>query len=188
MDSGVRPEAQRNDLLRPPWPVSPPDIHCDPPARPNTLTAWVGATFFRAAPVQALVQDCVLQALPALQEAEGLLLEVINPDLGQCPSPCFPPSLSSDNAASSRKPPKVAPAPELCSYSRLWARIPRPRQFCRPGFAFSGVCGLEGWGATPAINSLLCSEPQVSLASPSPAMLWFSSFWASCSLHSPLSW
>uniref|UniRef100_A0A8D1TI54 SEA domain-containing protein n=1 Tax=Sus scrofa TaxID=9823 RepID=A0A8D1TI54_PIG len=62
--------------------------------QPNTLTAWVGATFFRAAPVQALVQDCVLQALPALQEAEGLLLEVINPDLGQCPSPCFPPSLS----------------------------------------------------------------------------------------------
>uniref|UniRef100_A0A8C3W970 Taste receptor cell protein 1 n=1 Tax=Catagonus wagneri TaxID=51154 RepID=A0A8C3W970_9CETA len=60
------------------------------------LTAWVGATFFRAGPPRALVRDCVLRALPAaLREAEGLPLEMVSLDLGQCPSPCFPPSASS---------------------------------------------------------------------------------------------
>lgn len=48
------------------------------------------ATFFRAVPARALVQDCVLRGLHALQEAEGLSVEMVSPDLGQCLSPGFP--------------------------------------------------------------------------------------------------
>ncbi|XP_029095164.1 taste receptor cell protein 1-like [Monodon monoceros] len=62
--------------------VPPPDTGEDPPARPDPLTARVGATFFRAVLARALVQDCVLRGLHALQEAEGLSVEMVSPDLG----------------------------------------------------------------------------------------------------------
>ncbi|KAL4684754.1 hypothetical protein H8957_016808, partial [Semnopithecus entellus] len=48
----------------------------------DPLTARVGATFFKAAPAQALVWDCVCQGLHTLGEAEGLLVEMVIPDLG----------------------------------------------------------------------------------------------------------
>uniref|UniRef100_H0XK98 SEA domain-containing protein n=1 Tax=Otolemur garnettii TaxID=30611 RepID=H0XK98_OTOGA len=50
--------------------------------RPDPLTARVGVTFFRSAPAQAIVQDCVRRGLYALWQAEGLFVEVIIPDLG----------------------------------------------------------------------------------------------------------
>ena len=43
----------------------------------------MGATFFRAAPAQALVWDHLRQGLHTLGEAEGLLVETVIPDLGQ---------------------------------------------------------------------------------------------------------
>ncbi|XP_006888440.1 PREDICTED: taste receptor cell protein 1-like [Elephantulus edwardii] len=47
----------------------------------DPLTARVGATFFRAAPAEALVHDCVRQGLLSLREAEGLSVKLVVPDL-----------------------------------------------------------------------------------------------------------
>ena len=87
------PVAWRNGLPETPR-LSSLLTRADPPARPDPLTARVGATFFRAAPARALVQDCVLRGLHALQEAEGLSVEMVSPDLGQRLSPGFPLSIS----------------------------------------------------------------------------------------------
>ncbi|XP_050007732.1 taste receptor cell protein 1-like [Alexandromys fortis] len=46
------------------------------------LTAKVQAAFFGAAPAQAVIQDCMRQALSFLQEAEGLQFEMFVPVLG----------------------------------------------------------------------------------------------------------
>ncbi|XP_015860285.3 LOW QUALITY PROTEIN: taste receptor cell protein 1 [Peromyscus maniculatus bairdii] len=46
------------------------------------LTAKVQAAFFGAAPAQAIIQDCMHQALSFLQETEGLQLEMLLPALG----------------------------------------------------------------------------------------------------------
>ncbi|CAO2634902.1 Taste receptor cell protein 1, partial [Lemmus lemmus] len=46
------------------------------------LTAKVQAAFFGAAPAQAIIQDCMHQALSFLQEAEGLQFEIFIPVLG----------------------------------------------------------------------------------------------------------
>ncbi|KAL1782438.1 hypothetical protein HispidOSU_024994 [Sigmodon hispidus] len=46
------------------------------------LTAKVQAAFFGAAPAQAIIQDCMHQALGFLQETEGLQLEMLIPVLG----------------------------------------------------------------------------------------------------------
>ncbi|XP_057624355.1 taste receptor cell protein 1-like [Chionomys nivalis] len=46
------------------------------------LTAKVQAAFFGAAPAQAVIQDCMRQALSFLQEAEGIKFEMFVPVLG----------------------------------------------------------------------------------------------------------
>ncbi|XP_005069373.2 taste receptor cell protein 1 [Mesocricetus auratus] len=46
------------------------------------LTAKVQASFFGAAPAQAIIQDCMHRALGFLQETEGLQLEMLVPVLG----------------------------------------------------------------------------------------------------------
>lgn len=48
------------------------------------MTARVATTFFRPAPAQAIVQDCVLRGLRALRETEGLSVKMVIPGLGQC--------------------------------------------------------------------------------------------------------
>ncbi|KAK7802251.1 hypothetical protein U0070_025463, partial [Myodes glareolus] len=64
------------------------------------LAAKVQAAFFGAAPAQAIIQDCIHQALSFLQEAEGLQFEMFIPVLGipssrasRGPSRGFMPSL-----------------------------------------------------------------------------------------------
>ncbi|KAJ8790265.1 hypothetical protein J1605_021342 [Eschrichtius robustus] len=80
--------------------------------QPEPLTARVGATFFRAAPARALVQDCVLRGLHALQEAEGLSVEMVLTRKACCGVSRYrafhSQRLNPDNESQSRKaPPEV---------------------------------------------------------------------------------